>query len=72
MAKTVADMTPDELRRLVSTVIEEKLAELLSDPDVGLELREDVRRRLLSQRQAVADGERGEPLSEVVRRILPA
>jgi len=72
VAKTVADMTPDELRRLVSTVIEEKLAELLSDPDVGLELREDVRRRLLSQRQAVADGERGEPLSEVVRRILPA
>jgi hypothetical protein len=65
-------MTPEELRRLVSPVVEEKLAELLRDPDAGLELRGDVRQRLLLQRQAVADGERGEPLSEVVPRILPS
>ena len=33
MAKTVADMTATELRQLVSSVVEEKLMQLLGDPD---------------------------------------
>ena len=72
MAKTVADMTADELRTLVSSVVEEKLIELLGDPDVGLELRDDVRERLLRQQQSVADGDRGEPLEEVAGQIPTA
>jgi hypothetical protein len=43
MAKTVADMTAVELRRLVGSVAEEKLMQLLGDPDTGLVLRENVR-----------------------------
>jgi len=58
MAKTVADMTATELRQLVSSVVEEKLMELLGDPDEGLVLRESVRKRLLRQKRAVARGER--------------
>ena len=69
MAKTVADMTATELRQLVSSVVEEKLMQLLGDPDEGWVLREDVRKRLLRQRKAVARGERGESLDAVARRL---
>ena len=69
MAKTVVDMTANELRQLVSSVVEEKLLQLLGDPDKGLVLREDVRKRLLRQKQAVAKGERGESLDSVARKL---
>jgi hypothetical protein len=69
MAKTVADMTAKELRQLVSSVVEEKLIELLGDPDEGLVLRESVRKRLLRQKRAVSKGERGESLETAARRL---
>ena len=69
MAKTVAEMTGEELRELVGAAVEQKIVELLGDPDAGLVLREDVRKRLLRQRQRVAKGERGEPLETVIRRL---
>ena len=69
MANTVADMTATELRQLVSSVVEEKLVQLLGDPDEGLALRESVRKRLSRQKRAVAKGERGESLEDVVRRL---
>jgi hypothetical protein len=69
MAKTVADMTTGELRHLVSSVVEEKLMQLLGEPDTGLVLRENVRKRLLRQKRAVSKGERGEALETVVRRL---
>jgi hypothetical protein len=69
MAKTVADMTATELRALVSSVVEEKLLELLGDPDEGLVLRESLRKRLLRQKRAVAKDERGEALETAVRRL---
>ena len=69
MTKTVADMTTNELRQLVSSVVEEKLVQLLGDPDEGLAVRENVRKRLLRQKQVVSKGERGEPLVTVARRL---
>ncbi len=69
MAKTVADMTATELRQLVSSVVEETLMQLLGDPDEGLVLRENVRKRLLRQKRAVSKGERGESLETIVRRL---
>jgi hypothetical protein len=50
-------------------VVEEKLMQLLGDPDTGLILRENVRKRLLRQKRAVSKGERGESLDAVVRRF---
>jgi hypothetical protein len=49
--------------------VEQKLKEIFGDPDEGLELRADVRDRLLRQKKAVAKGERGEALDEVVKRL---
>ncbi len=64
---TVAEMTQEELRE--KTTVEEKLLELLVDPDEGLVLQETIRERLLQQKQAVVDGERGEAFDDVIRRL---
>ena len=69
MATTVAQMTKSELIEIIETVVEQKLLELLGDPDEGLPIRKSVRDRLLRQKQAVAAGERGEPFADVVRRL---
>ena len=69
MHTTVAQMTKDELREMIETTVEQKLLELLGDPDEGLPVRKSVRVRLLRQKQAVARGERGEALEDVVRRL---
>ncbi len=66
---TVAQMTKDELREMIETTVEQKLLELLGDPDEGLPVRKAVRDRLLRQKQAVAGGERGEQFEDVVRRL---
>ena len=66
---TVAQMTKDELREMIETIIEQKLLELVGDPDEGLPLRKTIRNRLLLQKEAVARGERGEPFEEVVQRL---
>jgi len=69
MATTVAQMTKNELIEVIETVLEQKLLELLGDPDEGLPIRKSVRDRLLRQKQAVAAGERGESFTDVVRRL---
>ena len=69
MAVTVAQMTREELKEIIEASIEHKLLEILGDPDEGLEIRESVRERLLRQKQAVAAGERGQLLEDVVRQL---
>ena len=54
MGKTVADMTAAELHELVGSAVEQKIVELLGDPDTGLVLRANVRKRLLPQKRALA------------------
>ena len=69
MSDTVAQMSKDELKAMLETTVEQKLLELLGDPDEGLEIRRSVRERLMRQKRAVAAGERGEPFEDVVRRL---
>lgn len=66
---TVAQMKKEELREMIETIVEEKLLELLGDPDEGLPIRKTLRERLLRQKEAVAGGERGEPFEEVICRL---
>ena len=70
MATTVAQMTKDELREMIGDLIEQKLFELLGDPDEGLAIRKAVHDRLVRQKKAVAAGERGEAFEEVIRRLV--
>jgi hypothetical protein len=69
MAANVGQLSTDELREIIGSVVEQKLKEILGDPDEGLELRGDIRDRLLRQKKAVANGERGEELEEVAKRL---
>jgi hypothetical protein len=62
MAANVGQLSTDELKEIIGSVVEQKLKEILGEPDEGLELRVDVRGRLLRQKKAVAKGERGEQL----------
>jgi len=59
MSSTVVQISKKELTQVVSNAVEQKLLELLGDPDEGLELKANVRKRLIRQQKAVAKGERG-------------
>jgi hypothetical protein len=69
MAATVARMTKHELKEIIESTVEQKLLELLGDPDKDLVLRKSVKDRLLRQRKAVASGQRGESLSVIAKRL---
>jgi len=69
MSTSVAQMTKKELAQMLSNVVEQKLVELLGDPDEGLELKASLRKRLIRQKKAVAKGERGEDFSETRKRL---
>jgi len=69
MAANVGQLSTDELREIIGSVVEEKLKEILGDPDEGLELNANIRERLRQQQQAVAEGERGDDLNEVTERL---
>ena len=70
---TVAQMTRSELKEMLAAVVEitveEKLLEILGDPDEGLVLREAVRDRLLRQRDAVGSGQYGQSFEDVVKEL---
>ncbi len=42
----VADLTVEELQTLIKKVVHEELRDLMTDPDKGLELTEEVQARL--------------------------
>ena len=69
MTTTVANMSKEELREMIESSVEEKLLELLGDPDQGLELRQSVRDRLLRQQKLVASGERGRSFDDVAKNL---
>jgi hypothetical protein len=65
----VKELTVEEFKKLVQDTIEEKLQELIGDPDAGLELREEVKKRLRNSLAARRRGEKGIPIEEVARRL---
>ena len=69
MAITVAQMTKEELSELIESLIENKLLEIIGDPDEGFEIRDEVRKRLLRQKEAVISGERGELFEDVINEL---
>lgn len=53
----VADMTLEELRKLIAETVRQELVRLANDPDEGLELLDEIRERLLA---ACAEMEQGD------------
>ena len=69
MTSNVGQLSTDELREIIGSVVEQKLKEMLGDPDEGVEIRAEVQNRLLRQKKTVANGERGEELDKVAKRL---
>jgi len=69
MSTTVAELTVDELKEIVQEAVEQKLSEMLGDPDEGLELREEIKARLRHSLEAERRGTRGIPAQEVAAQL---
>jgi len=64
----VKELTVEQFKGLIQDAIEEKLEELVGDPDLGLELREEIEERLRSSLAARQNGQKGVPIDEVARQ----
>jgi hypothetical protein len=69
MSASVVELTVDEFRAVIEDSIEQKLLELLGDPDEGLELQEQVKVRLRRTLKAQQDGDRGIPAADVAAEL---
>lgn len=63
----VKDLSVEEFKLLIQEAVEEKLEEILGDPDSGLELREEVKERLSRSLAAMQGGEEGVAIDQVAR-----
>jgi hypothetical protein len=64
----VEEMTVDELKILIRQTVEEKLEEILGDPDSSRELSDSVRDRLRRSLEETEAGVPGVPVDEVMRK----
>ena len=62
-------MSVDEIKTLVSELVEEKIVELFGDPDGDRELKEAVASRLKASFEAEARGEGGTPASDLAHKL---
>jgi len=69
MSNKVKDLSIEELKNLISETVEEKLLEILGDPDWGLELREEVTERLRNSFAAEERREKGVSTEEVAKKL---
>jgi hypothetical protein len=69
MTTTIGQMSPAELRDLIESIVEQKLLEILADPDQGLELDEALIKRLQRQQVEVAAGEHGVPMDVALEEL---
>lgn len=61
----VKDLSVNQFKALIEEVVEEKLQEILGDPDVGFELRDEVKERLRLSLAAVRSGQKGISIEKV-------
>ena len=64
----VQELTIDQLKGLIRETVEERLEELLGDPDSGLELQEAVRERLQRSLDETESGVAGLSAEDVVKK----
>jgi len=62
-------MTKEELKELIETIVEQKMLELIGDPDEGLSIREELLQRLKRQKEQVSSGKRGKSFESVVKEL---
>ena len=69
-SQRVSDLTVDELRGLIREIVTETMAEILTDPDTGLELREEFQFELQqSLQQRLGHKQETTPIEDVARDL---
>ncbi len=66
--QSVKDLSVAELKALIAEAVEEKLGQLLGDPDEGLSVRPEVKDRLLHSLKRSRGPRRTIPATTVARR----
>ena len=54
---------------MIDRAVEEKILQLLGDPDEKLVIKKSLKTRLLRQKKSVAKGERGEDFNRLVSKL---
>ena len=62
----IKDLGVDEFKALIEEVVEEKLEEMLGDPDQGLELKTEVKKRL---ERSLSSKAQGVPVAKVAQEL---
>ncbi|MBE9184503.1 hypothetical protein IQ270_07165 [Microcoleus sp. LEGE 07076] len=65
----VKDMTVEQLRDLIRHTVEQCLEEYLGDPDAGLEIKEEVKLKLLASMKRKQAGESSIEAEEVYQKL---
>jgi len=65
----VSDLTVDELKALVREIVEQTLADFLTDPDKGLVLRQSMKTALELSMKSVREGEALYSADEVAKEL---
>ena len=65
----VKELSVEQLKALIQEAVEEKLQEVLGDPDQGLELKDDIKERLRRSLSAVESGDEGIPIGQVAKEV---
>ncbi len=65
----VADLTIDEFKSVIRDVVLETIHDILSDPDEGLELCEDMEAYLTQSLAAMRAGEKTSSIQDVAMRL---
>lgn len=70
---TIGQMSQSDFKKLLEIIIEatveQKLLEILGDPDDSLEIRNAVRERLAHQKAYVTSGGHEKPIDEVIQDL---
>ena len=69
MSARVAELTVDELKQIIHEAVEQKLEEMLGDPDEGLGLREEIKARLRRSLESERRGAKGISAQEVAAQL---
>jgi len=67
--KPLSRMTAEDLKEIVEEAVEKKLYEFVQDPDKGLRLKPEVRKRLRRTLAAERKGKRGISGSQVAEKL---
>ena len=65
----VKELSVEQLKALIQETVEEKLQEILGDPDQGLEVKEEVKEKINHSLTAMKHGEKGIPVEQVAKEL---